>query len=95
MSAVDECNRQYNSTNMGLWRKCHRLGFDQDLEELIAKGRVLFLGCATMPKALCLNQMLTSTQSRPFLLTPIVFPTRFHIGFRTMYEVVLPSTVQE
>lgn len=42
MSAVDECNRQYNSTNMGLWRKCHRLGFDLDLEELIAKGRVSF-----------------------------------------------------
>ncbi|KAK2517515.1 transmembrane protein 178B-like [Columba livia] len=38
MSAVDECNRQYNSTNMGLWRKCHRQGFDQELEELIAKG---------------------------------------------------------
>ncbi|XP_054024108.1 transmembrane protein 178B isoform X3 [Columba livia] len=37
MSAVDECNRQYNSTNMGLWRKCHRQGFDQELEELIAK----------------------------------------------------------
>uniref|UniRef100_A0A803XU82 Transmembrane protein 178B n=1 Tax=Meleagris gallopavo TaxID=9103 RepID=A0A803XU82_MELGA len=39
MSAVDECNRQYNSTNMGLWRKCHRQGFDQELEELIAKGK--------------------------------------------------------
>lgn len=42
MSAVDECNRQYNSTNMGLWRKCHRQGFDQELEELIAKGK----GCS-------------------------------------------------
>ncbi|KAJ7410532.1 transmembrane protein 178B-like [Willisornis vidua] len=40
MSAIDECNRQYNSTNMGLWRKCHRQGFDQELEELIAKGPV-------------------------------------------------------
>uniref|UniRef100_A0ACB8FMH4 Uncharacterized protein n=1 Tax=Sphaerodactylus townsendi TaxID=933632 RepID=A0ACB8FMH4_9SAUR len=47
MSAVDECNRQYNSTNMGLWRKCHRLGFDQDLEELIAKGRVNLNGNGT------------------------------------------------
>lgn len=43
MSAVDECNRQYNSTNMGLWRKCHRQGFDQELEELIAKGKGCFL----------------------------------------------------
>lgn len=42
MSAVDECNRQYNSTNMGLWRKCHRQGFDQELEELIAKGKGCF-----------------------------------------------------
>ncbi|TKS91165.1 Transmembrane protein 178B [Collichthys lucidus] len=38
MSAADECNRQYNSTNMGLWRKCHRLGFDQDIEAKIQKG---------------------------------------------------------
>ncbi|KAM4678476.1 transmembrane protein 178B [Discoglossus pictus] len=40
MSVADECNRQHNSTNMGLWRKCHRLGFDQDTEELIAKGEI-------------------------------------------------------
>ncbi|GAA6103219.1 transmembrane protein 178B [Tachysurus ichikawai] len=37
MSAADECSRQYNSTNMGLWSKCHRLGFDQDIEDLIRK----------------------------------------------------------
>lgn len=41
MSAADECSRQYNSTNMGLWRKCHRLGFDQVIEDLIRKGRSL------------------------------------------------------
>ncbi|OCT58131.1 hypothetical protein XELAEV_18002459mg [Xenopus laevis] len=41
MSAADECNRQYNSTNMGLWRKCHRLGFDQDIEDIIVKGRTV------------------------------------------------------
>ncbi|XP_038595068.1 transmembrane protein 178B isoform X1 [Micropterus salmoides] len=40
MSAADECSRQYNSTNMGLWRKCHRLGFDQEIEDLIRKGAV-------------------------------------------------------
>ncbi|KAK0146247.1 Transmembrane protein 178B [Merluccius polli] len=37
MSAADECGRQYNSTNMGLWSRCHRLGFDQDVEDLIRK----------------------------------------------------------
>ncbi|XP_017281849.1 transmembrane protein 178B [Kryptolebias marmoratus] len=40
MSAADECSRQYNSTNMGLWRKCNRLGFDQVIEDLIRKGSV-------------------------------------------------------
>ncbi|TRY65953.1 hypothetical protein DNTS_033530 [Danionella cerebrum] len=39
MSAADECSRQYNSTNMGLWSKCHRLGFDQDIEDLIRKEK--------------------------------------------------------
>ncbi|CAL8277805.1 unnamed protein product, partial [Gadus morhua 'NCC'] len=37
MSAADECSRQYNSTNMGLWSRCHRLGFDQEIEDLIRK----------------------------------------------------------
>lgn len=40
MSAADECSRQYNSTNMGLWRKCHRLGFDQVIEDRIRKGSI-------------------------------------------------------
>lgn len=39
MSPMDECSRQYNSTNMGLWRKCHRLGFDPEIEALIRKGK--------------------------------------------------------
>lgn len=39
MSAANECDRQHNSTNMGLWRKCHRLGFDQEMEALINKGK--------------------------------------------------------
>lgn len=39
MSAADECSRQYNSTNMGLWRKCHRLAFDHEIEDRIRKGR--------------------------------------------------------
>ncbi|CAB1448275.1 unnamed protein product [Pleuronectes platessa] len=41
MSAADECSRQYNSTNMGLWRKCHRFGFDQEIEDRIRKGKDL------------------------------------------------------
>ncbi|KAI3366536.1 hypothetical protein L3Q82_000665 [Scortum barcoo] len=45
MSAADECSRQYNSTNMGLWRKCHRLGFDQEIEDLIRKDSWLRRGC--------------------------------------------------
>ncbi|XP_020569734.1 transmembrane protein 178B [Oryzias latipes] len=38
MSAADECSRHHNSTNMGLWRRCHRAGFDHETEELIRKG---------------------------------------------------------
>lgn len=47
MSAADECGRRYNSTNMGLWSKCYRLGFDQDIEDLIQKGMKigLFMQC--------------------------------------------------
>lgn len=38
-SPADECSRQYNSTNMGLWRKCHRQGFDPEIAALIRKGK--------------------------------------------------------
>lgn len=38
MNAVNDCDRQHNSTNLGLWRKCHRLGFNQEIEALIQKG---------------------------------------------------------
>uniref|UniRef100_A0A671R2Q6 Transmembrane protein 178B n=1 Tax=Sinocyclocheilus anshuiensis TaxID=1608454 RepID=A0A671R2Q6_9TELE len=62
MSAVDECSRQYNSTNMGLWNKCHRLGFDQDIEDLIRKGSIArcsyikyHYSSATIPKNLSYN----------------------------------------
>ncbi|KAI4872086.1 hypothetical protein NFI96_008985 [Prochilodus magdalenae] len=38
-SAVESrCSRRYNSTATGLWRKCHREGFDHDNEDLIFKG---------------------------------------------------------
>uniref|UniRef100_A0A8B9H5R8 Transmembrane protein 178B n=1 Tax=Astyanax mexicanus TaxID=7994 RepID=A0A8B9H5R8_ASTMX len=62
MSAADECSRQYNSTNMGLWNKCHRLGFDQDIEDLIRKGAIArcsyikyHYSSATIPKNLSYN----------------------------------------
>ncbi|KAK7913216.1 hypothetical protein WMY93_013427 [Mugilogobius chulae] len=32
------CSRQFNSTVSGLWRKCHREGFDLETEDLIYKG---------------------------------------------------------
>lgn len=32
------CSRQYNSTITGLWRRCHREGFDLETEDLIFKG---------------------------------------------------------
>lgn len=35
------CSRQYNSSITGLWRKCHREGFDLETEDLIFKGLAL------------------------------------------------------
>uniref|UniRef100_A0AAZ3NPR3 Transmembrane protein 178B n=2 Tax=Oncorhynchus tshawytscha TaxID=74940 RepID=A0AAZ3NPR3_ONCTS len=83
MSAADECSRQYNSTNMGLWSKCHRLGFDQDTEDLIRKGSIArcsyikyHYSSATIPKNLSYNITKTIRQdewhslrkSLPFLI---------------------------
>ncbi|KAF0029362.1 hypothetical protein F2P81_018467 [Scophthalmus maximus] len=69
MSAADECNRRYNSTNMGLWRKCHRLGFDQEIEDLIRKGSIArcsyikyHYSSATIPKNLSYNITKTIRQ---------------------------------
>ncbi|XP_075932328.1 transmembrane protein 178B [Anarhichas minor] len=69
MSAADECSRQYNSTNMGLWRKCYRLGFDQDIEDLIRKGSIArcsyikyHYSSATIPKNLSFNITKTIRQ---------------------------------
>lgn len=33
------CSRQFNSTVSGLWRNCHREGFDLETEDLIYKGK--------------------------------------------------------
>ncbi|XP_067346753.1 transmembrane protein 178B isoform X3 [Channa argus] len=69
MSAADECSRQYNSTNMGLWRKCHRLGFDQEIEDFIRKGSIArcsyikyHYSSATIPKNLSYNITKTIRQ---------------------------------
>jgi len=32
------CSRQFNSSISGLWRRCHREGFDLETEDLIHKG---------------------------------------------------------
>ncbi|XP_073397691.1 transmembrane protein 178B-like [Dendrobates tinctorius] len=40
LAGDSHCTRRFNSTVSGLWRKCHREGFDKDTEELILKGIV-------------------------------------------------------
>ncbi|KAF6719240.1 Transmembrane protein 178B [Oryzias melastigma] len=34
------CSRQFNSTISGLWRTCHREGFDLETDDLIYKGKI-------------------------------------------------------
>lgn len=47
------CSRQFNSTISGLWRKCHREGFDQETDDLIYTGELPFvlrcLPCSCLP----------------------------------------------
>ncbi|XP_055015882.1 transmembrane protein 178B [Boleophthalmus pectinirostris] len=69
MSAADECNRQYNSTNTGLWRHCLRHGYDQEAEEHIRRGLVsrcsyikYHYSSATIPKNLSYNITKTIRQ---------------------------------
>uniref|UniRef100_A0A3B3R3G2 Transmembrane protein 276b n=1 Tax=Paramormyrops kingsleyae TaxID=1676925 RepID=A0A3B3R3G2_9TELE len=40
VSPASHCSRQFNSTVSGLWRKCHRDGFDLETDDLIYKGLV-------------------------------------------------------
>ncbi|XP_059507921.1 transmembrane protein 178B isoform X1 [Stegostoma tigrinum] len=63
------CSRQFNSTILGLWRKCHRQGFDQDTEELIFKGVVqrcipvkYHYSSSTVPRNLPVNLTMTIRQ---------------------------------
>ncbi|XP_028306782.1 transmembrane protein 178B [Gouania willdenowi] len=69
MSAADECSRRYNSTNMGLWRRCYRPGFDPELEELIRTGSIMrcsnikyHYSSASIPKNLSYNVTKTIRQ---------------------------------
>ncbi|XP_037318110.2 transmembrane protein 178B [Pungitius pungitius] len=69
VSAADECSRRYNSTNTGLWRKCHRLGFDQEMDDHIRKGSILrcsyvkyHYSSGTIPKNLSFNITKTIRQ---------------------------------
>ncbi|XP_015428146.1 PREDICTED: transmembrane protein 178B [Myotis davidii] len=69
MSPIDECSRQYNSTNMGLWRKCHRQGFDPEIAALIRKGEIerctyikYHYSSATIPRNLTFNITKTIRQ---------------------------------
>lgn len=69
MSPADECSRQYNSTNMGLWRKCHRQGFDPEIAALIRKGEIerctyikYHYSSATIPRNLTFNITKTIRQ---------------------------------
>ncbi|TWW65083.1 Transmembrane protein 178B [Takifugu flavidus] len=69
MNAVNDCDRQHNSTNMGLWRKCQRLGFNQEIEALIQKGAIsrcsyikYHYSSASIPKNLSYNITKTIRQ---------------------------------
>ncbi|XP_043938835.1 transmembrane protein 178B-like [Protopterus annectens] len=63
------CSRQFNSTISGLWRKCHRQGYDQDTEELIFKGIIerctavkYHYTSSTLPRNLPINVTKTIRQ---------------------------------
>ncbi|XP_077178578.1 transmembrane protein 178B-like isoform X2 [Paroedura picta] len=38
LALESHCGRRFNSTVSGLWRRCHRAGFEPDSDELIRKG---------------------------------------------------------
>lgn len=67
------CSRQYNSTITGLWRKCHREGFDLETEDLIFKGLasgdhivccvVFFFPVVVMGGYVCCRALSPSTSS--------------------------------
>ncbi|KAG7280996.1 hypothetical protein CRUP_016628 [Coryphaenoides rupestris] len=63
------CSRHFNSTITGLWRKCHREGFDQETEDLIFKGLVprctsikYYYSSSALPRNLPVNLTKTIRQ---------------------------------
>uniref|UniRef100_A0A4W4E5R0 Uncharacterized protein n=1 Tax=Electrophorus electricus TaxID=8005 RepID=A0A4W4E5R0_ELEEL len=67
------CSRQYNSTISGLWRKCHRDGFDLETDDLIYKGLIqrctpvrYHYSSSVLPKNLPVN--ITKTIRPPYYL---------------------------
>ncbi|XP_051546351.1 transmembrane protein 178B-like [Myxocyprinus asiaticus] len=63
------CSRHYNSTTTGLWRRCHREGFDLENEDLIFKGLLqrctpvkYYYSSASIPRNLPLNITKTIRQ---------------------------------
>uniref|UniRef100_A0A672HMI8 Si:ch211-87j1.4 n=1 Tax=Salarias fasciatus TaxID=181472 RepID=A0A672HMI8_SALFA len=63
------CSRQFNSTITGLWRKCHREGFDLETEDLIFKGLVprctsikYYYSSSVLPRNLPINLTKTIRQ---------------------------------
>ncbi|XP_065148376.1 transmembrane protein 178B [Paramisgurnus dabryanus] len=63
------CSRHYNSTTTGLWRKCHREGFDLENEDLIFKGLLqrctlvkYYYSSASIPRNLPVNITKTIRQ---------------------------------
>ncbi|XP_023278377.1 transmembrane protein 178B-like [Seriola lalandi dorsalis] len=76
------CSRQFNSTITGLWRKCHREGFDLETEDLIFKGLFFVVGegghnCVIMClfwtfvllcEALSVNTLCTNALSKVLML---------------------------
>ncbi|XP_043084087.1 transmembrane protein 178B [Puntigrus tetrazona] len=63
------CSRRYNSTTTGLWRKCHRGGFDLENEDLIFKGLLqrctpvkYYYSSANIPRNLPVNITKTIRQ---------------------------------
>ncbi|XP_028650108.1 transmembrane protein 178B [Erpetoichthys calabaricus] len=69
LATESHCNRQFNSTISGLWRKCLREGFDIETEDLIDKGVVqrctpvkYHYSSSTLPRNLPINVTKTIRQ---------------------------------
>ncbi|XP_024901613.1 transmembrane protein 178B-like [Pteropus alecto] len=109
MSPADECSRQYNSTNMGLWRKCHRQGFDPEIAALIRKGEIerctyikYHYSSASIPRNLTFNITKTIRQDEWHALLepqsqkelPAWGPTSDMMGVYTWALAVLPHMAE-